>query len=340
MKEIKINGKNYKLPGGLTKWQQEMYVNLINWKWKNITEEVGYNKHNGELIPYDALFPEYMPHIYPAICNRLKQHQSTKGFYFKFHKYFYHMASSQAANINLFIPFLLNDKADKILHLLKDDFLRLAKDELDNGFRIEYWDGTGNEKGLLNDHTPAAGTDSDIGIAYYNKNNELCLWLIEHKLTEKEFTTCGGYESKANKMKDNCRKNSFHSILKDKELCHYHRVNKYKYWDITETNKEFFVNSDDNAPCPFKKGMNQLWRNQLLALGLEKQGKFKHVYFSVVHHHENKALDSTMNEYKKLIGNNPKFSSFTSKQVIDAAKSVNDKELNKWIEWYKDLYNI
>ena len=51
---------------------------------------------------------------------------------------------------------------------------------------------------------------------------------------------------------------------------------------------EFYVKAYEGKGCPFRGGMNQLWRNQLLAMALEKEGIYKNVYFSVVHHPENK----------------------------------------------------
>jgi hypothetical protein len=332
----------YKLPGGLTNFQQKMYIHLINWKWQYITKDVGYNKYKGQMIPYDALFPdsihEDLPHIYDTIRYAVKQHQ--KKYFFKFHEYFYHMASSQAANINLFLPVLLSQQANDIFRLLKHDFKSLAVNELDNGFRIEFWDGIGNEKGILKDHTAVAGTDSDIGIAYYNKNDELCLWLIEHKLTEKEFTDCGGFNSKSNITRQHCTQ-SFGSIVGNKDLCHYHRVNKYEYWNITDQNQAFFVNHAGIDSCPFKGGMNQLWRNQLLGFALERNEKFnyEHVYFSVVHHSGNTALAKIINQYKAIINNNSKFSVFTSLDVINHVENMNDPQLNTWVEWYRKLYN-
>jgi hypothetical protein len=59
---------------------------------------------------------------------------------FRIHTYFYHMASSQAANINLFLPVLLHPAADANLASLKPDFAALARSELDHGYRIEFWD--------------------------------------------------------------------------------------------------------------------------------------------------------------------------------------------------------
>jgi len=347
-KEI-INGVEYKLPEHLTDDQKDIYVHLIKWKWRNITKEEGLyskkNKSTGAVstYEYDAILPESIqknyPLIYPPVLQDMLNHK--KKFDFKLHKHFNHMASSQVANVNLFLPILLNPKACEVLKQLKSDFKNLATDNLYKGFRIEYWDGNSNtEKGLLGDHNAHSGTDSDIAIAYYNKENELCLWLIEHKLTEKEFTECGGFKSKGrDKSKHLCEK-SFSEIVKDKNLCYYHDVKKCEYWNITEANKSYFTNHSNHTLCPFKGGLNQLWRNQLMGFALENTGQYKHIYFSVVHHPKNTQLDNSIKEYKNLIGNNEIFTSFTSNKVVDAVAKIGDNFLDNWVNWYKDLYNV
>ncbi len=340
-----INGIEYKLPNKLSRFQEKMYVNLIDYKWKHITKKPGIYKYKGLDIEYDVILPESsrcdFPLIYSPILPVLKQHRQMYNF--KLHIHFNHMASSQAANVNLFLPILSSPKANDILSLLKKDFNRLATSELYKGFRIEYWDGNSKgDEGLLGDHNANSGTDSDIAIAYYNHEDELCLWLIEHKLTESEFTTCGGFKSKGrDKSKHLCNK-SYTEILSNKNLCYYQDVKKYNYWNITDTHKNYFVNNSTIPTCPFQKGMNQLWRNQLLGFAVEnsKDNDFKNVFFSVVHHPDNHSLDKTINNYKNLINNNLKFSSFTSKDVIDKATTIKDQGISDWIKWYKELYNI
>ena len=56
----KINGKDYRLPGGLNEFQLQMYVHLIDWKRAQITTEPGNYKYRGEPISYDAILPEAM----------------------------------------------------------------------------------------------------------------------------------------------------------------------------------------------------------------------------------------------------------------------------------------
>jgi hypothetical protein len=94
--------------------------------------------------------------------------------------------------------------------------------------------------------------------------------------------------------------------------------------------------------CPFKGGMNQLWRNQLLATALESSTSpdwpYKKVYFSVVYHPLNHSLLPTISEYQKLIAFNDRFFAFTSDRLLNRAREINDPVLNAWVQWYQELY--
>lgn len=345
MIEETIHGKAYKLPNSLSSFQKDLYVHLIIWKWKHISKDVGYYRYKGKDIPYDAILPKNvqstLPILYKPIINDLKHH--LKVFPFKLHLHFNHMASSQAANINLFLPILLSPNANSYLRQLKPDFKELATGELYKGFRIEYWDGNSDsEKGLLGDHNARSGTDSDLAIAYYNYDNELCLWLIEHKLTETEFTECGAYKSKGRDKKKHICSKSFSEIVINMSLCYYHDVRKNNYWRITKDHKSFFKNHSNFSSCPFRSGINQLWRNQLLGFAIEDDPSmpFKNVFFSVVHHAKNKSLNHSIREYQELVDHDQRFTTFTSKSVIDKVSNTKDAEINKWIQWYCDLYKI
>lgn len=336
MKIYTIEGQEYRLSNTLNPFQLEMQVHLVNWKWAHITRAP--LLHRGH--PNDALLPEPFASryamLYPSIRSTFKLHQ--QNFPFRSHRYFNHVASSQVANVNLFLPVVLHSNANVILRELNPDFARLALSELDHGYRLEYWD---EPYGTLGDRTPISGTDADIAIAYYNHENELCLWMIEHKLTESEFTVCGGSKSKGRTAIHDCSK-SFSEILADKQVCYYHSTNCYNFWNITDANRAFFVNHAKHLKCPFMGGMNQLWRNQLLGLSIEQDERqpYKHVIFSVVKHPRNTYLDQSLAEYEDLVANNPKFSVFTSKDVLGAAADLQDPELDQWIAWYRDLYAI
>ena len=341
MKIVECNGAAYRLPGGLSDFQHEMYIHLIDWKWEHLTREPGYYRG----MPYDALLPDHVKEqlllLHPSIVNAFIAHQ--KNFPFKKHKFINHMASSQAACANLFLPLLKYPvEAARVLRSVKSDLQAIAVDWLDNGYQLEFWDKPDN---ALNDHNPASGTDSDIAIAYYSETGDLNLWLIEHKLTEQEFTTCGGYRSPhRNPDKHPC--DSISDILENKRLCYYAGASGYRYWDITLANQNMYPikNLLEFGTCPFQGGLNQLWRNQLLGLAIEKSvsGKwpFKKVYFSVVHHPKNHALDESMNTYRKLIGYIDRFSSFTSDELIREAKQLGFSPWHEWLAWFEGLYYL
>lgn len=152
MKTIIQNSQTYRLPGALNAFQQSLYLHLINWKWAHITREPGWARDN----LYDAILPEEYagkyPMLYPAIRPALESH--LQKFPFRIHKYFNHMASSQAANLNLFLPVLHSPQAAAILATIKPDIARIATDHLDKGYRIEFWD---EPFGNLGDKTDVSG---------------------------------------------------------------------------------------------------------------------------------------------------------------------------------------
>lgn len=258
MKIYELNGIKYRLPNNLTDFQLKTYVHLINWKWANLTREPGFFKG----FSYDALLPDELKiqlfPLYLPIKEKFLNHQ--KKFPFKFHIFLgYSMASSQAACATLFLPILKNpDVAVKVLSKVKTDIKKIATEFLDTGFRIEFWDEPDN---MLNDHNNASGTDSDIAIAYYDHHNNLNLWLIEHKLAEEKFTPRGGFKSKGRATSHVCYTAS--AVIENPDNCYYHSGCKYNYWNITLGSiSPFNINCiKEYSICPFRRGLNQLWRN-------------------------------------------------------------------------------
>lgn len=326
----------FKIPNQLNEFQRNMYLHLCEWKSRNITPLPGSFGGN----KYDVILPgnlqQKLPHLYDSIRGRFMEHQ--KNFPFKTHKFAGHMASSQIACANLFLPLMDSPlAAAAVLGAVKPDLKSIAEEELDRGFRLEYWDQGANR---LGDRSASSGTDADIAIAYRNQEDELCLWLIEHKLTEAEFTACGAYRSQENLHKDDCDANA--AARRGRENCYYHSAKRYKYWEITLKNTDVFPTEtlQKEESCPFKGGMNQLWRNQLMATAIETDpnGRFKKVYFSVVHHPGNTYLLPTLQAFKNLLGQKDRFSWFTSDQVIDAAQLSDNPGIKTWAKWYRELY--
>lgn len=325
-------------------FQQKVYSYLIKYKKENLKiDDKGISTHG---IEHDCLFPK--PYcdakipamLYEGIKTTVEDIQDSKFAYKPHFAASAHVASSQTACINLFVPILESEHADQILkksEVVPIGFDHIDRDQLRKGYCLEYWDSSlEGTKGLLGDHSPHAGTDSDVAIAYRNTNNKLCLWLIEHKLTEREFTICGGYRSKgiSHLEKTYCTSCGIEEIVENHDKCYYHKHCGYYYWKIMNSQSSFFCGKYEGNGCPFRGGMNQLWRNQLMALELENRGVFEEVFFSVVSHPENSFLDKTMNEYRELINNSPKFYDFKSNALVDVAVDY----LPDWSGWYRKVY--
>ena len=325
-------------------FQHKVYSYLIKYKKESL--KIDGRGISARGIEHDCLLPNpycdaKMPvMIYEGIKTIVEDIQESKFAYKPHITASVHVASSQTACINLFVPILESEYADKILKesgVAPKGFDHIYRIQLRKGYCFEYWESSlEGSKGLLGDHSPHAGTDSDVAIAYRNQDNELCLWLIEHKLTEQEFTTCGGYRSKgiSKSEKDNCTSCSIKELLENHDKCYYHKHCGYYYWRIMEKQYSFFCGKYEGCGCPFKGGMNQLWRNQMLAFELENRGVFAEVYFSVVYHPENCFLDKTMKEYHHLTKNSPKFYAFKSNVLVDKAVAY----LPDWSSWYKKVY--
>jgi len=324
-------------------FKKDVYDRLKNYKREILNSEGVVIPANGDSPYFQKPYrDEKIPlMIYKDIKETVKDIQN-KPFAYKPHRFAPHVASSQTACLNLFVPFLKSEYADQILiksGVAPEGFDHIDRDQLRNGYCFEYWGSSKAEfKGLLGDHSPAAGTDADVAIAYINKAGKLCLWLIEHKLTERDFSTCGGYRSKiiSDREKEFCNSCGIDDLLKDHDKCYYHKHCHYLYWDIMDKHASFFSGKYEGEGCPFRGGMNQLWRNQMLALEveLEEKSPFDEVYFSVVTHPENTFLDKRMNQYRELINHFPKFFAFKSTDLVNAAA----KHLPEWAKWYRRVY--
>ena len=77
-----------------------------------------------------------------------------------------------------------------------------------------------------------------------------------------------------------------------------------------------------------------------MAYAIQKEGLFKNVHLSVVYHHDNPHLSETMNNYTKLLTDKSVFSTFTSRELIQAASNIKNHDFQNWVSWYSDLYRI
>ena len=281
--------------------------------------------------------------FYSGIRGKIFELQEKHGF--DFHRFVTqpHVASSQAACINLFLPIMESECAVDVLKTVKTDIASIDKSHISDGFTFEYWrdnprpnDGS---KGLLNDHSKTAGTDSDFALSYIDNENRHCLWLVEHKLTETEFTQCNAvHNGKHKELLAKCSNYTAQHLMNNDEDCYYCHARHFNYWQLTKKHIEAFPNLDifENG-CPFMDGMCQLWRNTLLVKAAQEEYQYDKVFFSVVKPHDNIALNNSLKQFKAIV-DPVLFSVFHPTTIVDAAISCSDSALRDWGKWYTDTY--
>jgi len=327
----------------LNLFQNELYEHLINYKTK-ILKITSSGSFKGKT--YSIILPEK-----DVNKNLITEYQQEINVYIKEksirkHIFFNHLASSQVACFNLFFPLKKNKElANFVFSILLPEFNELIDIE------FEYYNRENdylNEKRNNRNNVANVGTDSDIAIFYLNKNNEKILCLIEHKLSENNFTYCNAVKSKNNTDKQVCNKFDFNKT----DTCYYQIGKGYNYWKITKDSNSFFdleKLQKVNELCPFKTSLQQLWRNMLLASAIEndKDNEIKRAYFGVVFHENNMDLwkiNGNMQYkraddfFKSFLKDKDKFFTITLQKIVERI-NLYDKNVD-WLSDYCDKYKI
>ena len=157
-------------------FEEKMKKSLLKHK-ESITDENGCFRGNpNEMVLPDEYGKEQRKTpamLYDGMEKTWNEIQESECKYKPHIHSFKHIASSQTACVNLFIPILTNANADEILRksgVAPKDFDHIDKDSLYRGSQFEFGVGKLLEK------NSGVVTDADVAIAYINKNKEKCLW--------------------------------------------------------------------------------------------------------------------------------------------------------------------
>lgn len=101
--------------------------------------------------------------------------------------------------------------------------------------------------------------------------------------------------------------------------------------DMTATEAKFLLRKDFKELCSLFRPYG---KDSLLLSEISDNSK---VTFSVCHHAKNTMLDKSINRYKALTCGNQMFSSFTNYDIMRAI-TTQDYDLQKWVQWYKEVY--
>lgn len=216
------------------------------------------------------------------------------------HPYLAARNSSMAFALNLFLPFRLA-RPSALAPVLSRTLGRAIGIE-----RVAFeYGGPTNVLGEVAGEIPRDDekfTAADLAVFARDAEGRAGIILIEVKLTEGGFTSCGGAESRANRRPDVCA--SAWRFLDAPNACYLRRPwrasRDRRYWEIFEAAHgsvpAAFPHVGD-GPCPFRGGAQQMMRNHALALGLVQAGLADWWAFGLVHHDRNPDVPPAWDAY-------------------------------------------
>jgi len=250
-------------------WQKNVYRSMSSFlesnpQIKSFGESRNGNKYKHLLTFEQSEFNFITKDIYNATIERFNKHKAGD-----LHRILTNTAASQPYCFNLIIYLqqhlsladkLFSDLLEKqvSVHHLEPEFTPNFCDNISGFERLEN-ESIGDQNQKL-----GIGTDADIAVFYTYNNDKKGVLLIEFKFIEAEFSVCSSY-AKKKKIQSTCNSENFFNdfVLPKNTLCGY---NKYSNWSLTAKSKVIDGTKIRSLPaCPFRFGLNQLWRNMLLA---------------------------------------------------------------------------
>lgn len=248
-------------------WQKKVFRSMALFLEANPEiKSFGLSKHGNEykhlLTPEQSVFNFVTEEIHKATIERFKKHKA--GDYYRA---LTNTAASQPYCFNLIIylqrHLSLADKLFSILLKKQVSVKHLEPEFTPNTCDIQGFEPTTDESIGDQNLIAGIGTDADIAVFYTYDEGKKGVLLIEFKFIESEFSVCTSY-AKKKEIRDTCNDNFFNDFISTKNhLCGY---NKYFNWQLTESSTVidgYKIRSISS--CPFRFGLNQLWRNMLLA---------------------------------------------------------------------------
>jgi len=254
-------------------WQKKVYLHMANYLESKAVLSFGASKNGNEykhlLREEDAQHNYINETILELTKKRFEQHKAGD-----LNRVLTNTAASQPYCFNLFVHLnenkaLANElfsnlfQKEVTIQHIELEFTPNKMEEL-SGFEM-------NEKDeSIGDQAEFWGTDADVAVFYKYDGNKKGVLLIEFKFIEAEFSVCSSYKKKV-AARQICSTSNFyiHRVInqetdeRNNVLCGY---NKYENWKLSE--KSIALDNEKiktaNA-CPFRFGLNQLWRNMLLA---------------------------------------------------------------------------
>lgn len=349
-------------------WEKKVYRHMAEFLQSKGVKNFGAtrkgNQYKHWLTNEEAHFNFISPEIHTATLERFNNHKAGD-----LNRILINTAASQPFCFNLIIflqqhPQLadklfsnLLDKQVKVIHLEPE----FTPNECNSviGFERTSDESIGDQNLKL-----GFGTDADIAVFYTYEGKKKGVLLIEFKFIEPEFSVCSSYagskkkenetpEEKQQRIKRNkerqaiCNSNSFYNnmVEANNSLCGY---NKYFNWDLTSKSKVVEGEKIKSlSACPFRFGLNQLWRNMILAEQVALSRNCDEFGFWVFSPSENDNYlwknGATEKQFREILtqqGNNH-FKKVYLENIFDSLqKIVSEEHENIWLTNMETKYRI
>ena len=249
----------------------------------------------------------------------------------KLHKYAAHLLSSQAFAFNLFLPFRDGRRARLSEYVSQLIGAQLTIEQV----RFE-WTPPGGLLGEIAGDRPVGdepATAADIVLWGRLRSRRRAAVLLEVKLSEGDFTHCGGRYSRGNRRQDVCQ--SARLFMHDPHACYLRRPVRQRrdrrYWEIFTQSygsvRAAFPHTNLDGPCPFARSQQQPMRNLAIARGMEQDGMVQQAWFALCVHDANPDIAAHWTDWSRLL---PKPS---MAPVLPASEVINIGEAEGLIDW-------
>lgn len=338
-------------------WQKKVYRTMASFletipQIKSFGQSANGNIYKHLLTIEQSQFNFISEDIYSATKERFSKHKAGD-----LHRILTNTAASQPYCFNLIIYLQQHAAlADKLfsnlfgkqvkVHHLEPEF---TPNLCDNIFGFER---TGDESIGDQNLKLGSGTDADIAVFYTYDSNKKGVLLIEFKFIEAEFSVCSSYTDKK-QIKSICESDNYFVELIDKKktdeakhfLCGY---NRYFNWQLTAKSKVIDAEKVKSlSACPFRFGLNQLWRNMILVeqVALSRHcDEFSFWVFSPIENDnflwKNGKTEKQFREILTQQGNNH-FKKVHLENILDKLHDiVSDEQENIWLTNMETKYRI
>lgn len=264
------------------------------------------------------------------------------------HRWARALNSSQCFGVNLFAPFAEKPSlAKRVLETLLPH--RALKQD--------------HQVSIFFEHTPQGApewlgeknqpTQVDVFFAVTRREKPIGYLLVEVKFTESEFGSCRGAvppkpEEPGNPDSSRCL--NLKSVFESPQsMCWMAEApNGRHYWDLMRSPKAAFKFTPEN-PCPFRQGLYQLMRNQVLAIALVQHTSADWAEFGVCLHPDNKDVrqlsdavagrTDAVDAFKAILPEKTNLIEVHPSVIIGLASEYNPA-LSEWADWMRARYEL